>query len=401
MKSKEIYYDYVYSRLVANFPKKPWVNALYDLSRTKTPTIDQLVDYIIPYGISLWESKKESEYDEYQNSIISHSMFYCGKILEFLDSLETSYQERLKSRFSAGCKKPSEMRAVTFEVFVFFALASHGYEIECKDNESKKETYDYLINKDNNAIQIECKSFAYDKGLHITSGDSQKLIETILGLGDKLRINEKPMREISLLTLEITKPLPSLPKEKRIFIDGILNEIQRRSYKSTSGFAFHLDRYSEIQNISETDAFLDFLHLDQHGVSLGLTVSAPDGDQSRHGLQITTHSSNGFWREFEKVCKHASKHQLKKNRPASILVHVYNIEILEIMLKDPRFRQKLNNIFEQDHIISVTIISNIHPNIQEEYPFFYISPIIKEFINEKSSFHPRVQRVFPMTNQAV
>lgn len=389
MKTKEDYYNFIYTKLISTFPQKPWTTALNNIKKANKPTVKQLVDYFIPYGIELWENKGNAEYDDYLNSTISDSFYYCGKILELFELIKPNHQERFKSRFNAAFRQPHDMRALIFETFVFFTLAYYGYNIECKDDDSTGETYDYLIKKDTSKVQIECKSFAYDKGLYITGDEAQKIIDYILEMRDDFNINENPTGEISLLTVEIT----SSPKNLGELTKSISSKIREKNYTSTEDFILHLERHTNVKDISDTDAALDFLHLNQHGVNLGLCVSPPNNDQSRYGLIITTHATNGFLREFEKVCKDAAKKQLKKNHPASIIVHIYNIELLKDLLDDSRFHQKINNIFMQDHIISLIIISNIQTHTQIEYPFFYISPFIKEFVNNNSKFIQQASKI--------
>jgi len=392
MTSKEDYYAYIYNRLIVIFPDAPWRRVIGNLNRNKKSTVKQFSDYLIPYGIELWESREGKEYDSYLTAVIADAMFYCGKILELFDFIEEKHLDRLKSRFFAAFRQPNDMRSLTFEVFVFFALRDYGYVVESKDDDGAGETYDYLIGKNSKFIQVECKSFAYDKGLAINGDEAQSLIEKILENG--LEINSSPTGEIGLMTLEIIAPIPSTPRERNKFICELLREINEKSYRSTDKFKFHFQQHKNVKNIDEVDACLGVLNLNKHGVDLGLTVTSPDGDKSRHGLQITTRAKDGFWREFEKICKDAAKRQLRKNKPASIVVHVSNIQTVDNFSKDERFAQKLKNIFFQDHIVSIVIISNISVDTQEEYPFFYVTPIIYECVNEKSKYYPEIGKVF-------
>ncbi len=93
---------YVYSRLVNTFPDTPWKKSINTLKKNQKSTVKQFTDYLISYGIELWESKGEQEYDSYLTATIADSMFYCGKILELFDLAEEKYHARLKSRFSAA-----------------------------------------------------------------------------------------------------------------------------------------------------------------------------------------------------------------------------------------------------------------------------------------------------------
>jgi hypothetical protein len=244
------------------------------------------------------------------------------------------------------------------------------------------QTYDYLITRESTEIQVECKSFAYDKGLLSTGEDAQDLAEMILIR--ELDFLESPIGEIGVLTIEMFE---SIPKSKKA-IDQLANEIYSSlhgSHQPNNRFQLHIEHFNEIKNINEVDAALD-LAVQKNGVELAFVVSIPDEEKSRICVRITTRANNSFLREFENVCKEAAKRQLGEDKASSIAIHISNIETLSEFLDDSRFATKKNNIFNQNHIVSLIIVSNISVYQENTYPFFYVSPKIIEFGNDRSKF---------------
>ncbi|MNP51400.1 hypothetical protein D3C76_1457150 [compost metagenome] len=109
-------------------------------------------------------------------------------------------------------------------------------------------------------------------------------------------------------------------------------------------------------------------------------------DESRTCLRITTVGTNAFWREFEKVCKDAAKSQLTKDQAGALVVHASNIESMSAMLRDKRLDAKIKNIFNQSHIVELIFVSNTGVYEQDKYPYVYLAPFVKSYINERSDF---------------
>ncbi|NRB39741.1 MAG: hypothetical protein HRU20_14960 [Pseudomonadales bacterium] len=380
----EEYYGFVYSKLLDLYPNKPWSTIMSKMtSKKKNPiSIEKLGERIMAYGLDLWEKGDFSKYDEYQKSAIAESMFYSGKFLEFYNSILDEDKASLKSRFGAAFKESQDMRALVFELFTYNYLSSKGYLVESKDSKNTSETYDYLITKDHE-VQVECKSFSNDKGLYINNSEAQELNRLILERG--LNIEQPPESSITFLTLEMLSIFPKSNKGKQALLDEIYDSLDN-GLLSSEKFKLHLEVFYNLDNIEAEEVWRE-LPSKVYGIELAYTISTAKGKKSRTALRITSTAKEAFWREFENKCKDAAKRQLSSDKAGSIFVHISNLDTYKELKSSDRFKNKLKNIFNQHHILSLVLVSNISVYEQVDYPFFYVSPLIKEFKNDECKFY--------------
>ncbi len=385
MKSKRNY-QYIYTELTKVFQKKPWLKAYKDLTGGgQQVTLKKLADYIITYGLYLWESHEQRKLDEYEWSIVADAMFCCNLFLSIYHSFDNDEKNQFFSRFKAAFSQPNDMRAINFELFICFYLINKKYTVQSKDDEKTGETFDYLVkNSLGQEIQVECKSFSYDKGLYLTAEEAQTLYGLILDREHNLNCNYD--NKIAVYTFEMCQVFPKSTTSINQLIDNIISALKYPENDTNNKFKIHIEEFHEVQDINEADAHLKLQHQD-HGIELGRIVSMPDGNKGRFCLRITTHIKDSFLRDFESICKRAAKTQLLKDKPASIAVHVSNFEILKYLHSDNRFSNKLNNIFEQKHLISLVFFSNTQGDIALDGSYFYAEPIVKEFKNPNSKFN--------------
>ncbi|MBG6246742.1 hypothetical protein CS369_22200 [Candidatus Symbiopectobacterium sp. 'North America'] len=165
--NREDMYDTTYKRLLQYFPEKPWQEAILKLG--SNPPIHRLGENLISYGLYLCESKRFDEYDEYDRNAVADAILYSEKLMDFYDELHENKKNPFKSRWKAVFYVANDMRALTFEIFVYYSLQSYDWSVESKDDSTSGETYDYLASRKDNVVQVECKSFAYNKGLLINA----------------------------------------------------------------------------------------------------------------------------------------------------------------------------------------------------------------------------------------
>ncbi|MGK3371363.1 hypothetical protein [Citrobacter youngae] len=387
MNSKKEMYELNYQYLVNKFPKRPWLKAINKLG--VNAKINKLYDYYISYGLWLYDCKGLEQLDEYESYAVSEALFYSSKLIEFYESLDTTKKNAFYKRWEAAFSGPNDMRAITFELFVFYTLINYGWNVICKDDQFSGDTYDYLISKQNTSIQVECKSFAYDKGLIISADDAQKLLTMI---NNSLKIkHQSPTNELIVVTVDILKKIPDNSTELSNLISNICSAIEKNDGSQNPEFKVRTKTFSDVININE-----DINELPSpptQGINLGCLLSEANGNSSRVCLELETRASNPFWREFEKVCRDAAKRQLKKNKPSILAIHFSNVESLDLITKDPRFISKKDQIFDQQHLIKMVLISNTHVYEDTDFPYTYLQPILKEFSNIKT-IYPNIENLF-------
>lgn len=378
--NREKMYVAGYGKLLEFFPQRPWSEAFSKLG--SSPEIHKLGENYISYGLYLWENKAFEELDIFERDAVAEAIYYNEKIRDFYEQLQNDKKAAFKARWSAAFRAVNDMRALIFEVFVYFSLKFYDWNVACKDDELSGEYYDYLATRGNDIIQMECKSFAYDKGLCITADEANKVTKMVLP--DWRGLNQNPKNELCITTVNIYEKLPSNPAALKKICTEICELINLETDFHGEKFSVNLQRHLNVSDIQGD--ICSILPVESDEIELSCTVTLPDGDNSRACLRITTIASNSFWREFEKVCKDAAKKQLKKERPATLLIHASNIDSARQMLKDRRFAEKMENIFNQRHLIGMVLMSNHSVNEQDEFPYLYVAPFIKEFPNANSVF---------------
>lgn len=369
-----------YKRLLQYFPEKPWQEAISKLG--SNPPIHRLGENFISYGLYLCDAKKFDEYDDYDRNAVADAILYSGRLMDFYEELNDNKKNTFKARWEAAFYVANDMRALTFEMFVHDTLQISGWSVESKDDSTSGETYDYLASRKDELVQVECKSFAYDKGLLINASEASSLASEIL---NKCSVkNRIPNNELCIVTVNICQKLPKNPGAISKVSAEICEYIDSEQDFIGEKFSVNFQRYNDVFDIQGNISSV--LPVTSEGIELQCIVSMPDGNKSRVCLRITTIANNAFWREFEKVCKDAAKNQLKKEKPAILAIHASNIESMTSMLKDKRFPAKKDNIFKHPHIIGIVFISNTGVYEQNEYPYLFVMPHIKEFFNDKSIF---------------
>lgn len=378
--NREDMYHATYNRLLQYFPKKPWQEAISKLG--SNPPVHRLGENFISYGLYLCDTKKFDEFDEYDRNAVADAIFYSGILMDFYDELNENKKNTFKARWKAAFYVANDMRALTFEIFVYNTLRISDWSVESKDDFTSGETYDYLASRKDNLVQVECKSFAYDKGLFINASEASNLASEIL---NKCSIkNKTPNKELCIVTVNVCQKLPKNPGALSKISAEICEHIDSEQDFIGEQFSVNFQRHNDIVDIPGDISSV--LPVTSEGIELQCILSMPDGDKSRVCLRITTIANNAFWREFEKICKDAAKNQLKKENPALLAIHASNIESMTSMLKDKRFSAKKDNIFKHPHLIGIVLICNTGAYEQDEYPYLFVMPRIKEFLNDKSIF---------------
>lgn len=379
-------YNYIYENLEKVLPSKPWLKAYTNIvSGGKTPSLPKLASNMLVYGLYLFENKGTSLKDPYEQSVLAESMSACNAFLGIYQSLEKSNQGKYLKRFESSFFQPNDLRAINFELFMYFYLSSQGHSVEIKDDDKNGDTYDYLAKtKDNAYIQIECKSFAYDKGLYVSGEEASDLYSLILNQPHGLDIQTD--NQIDVYTIELEQAIPKNKKTRDLMITDIISCLNNPQATVDSKINIYHEVHENVDNISEVDSHLD-LTIGKHGVEIARIASTPNGSKGRFCLIITTHAKKSLLREFENICKRSAKEQLPNSKPSSITVEVSNPEVFNYLKNSPEFENKINNIFKQKHLVSLLIFTNTQGSIASDGTHFYSSPVVKEFINNGSSFY--------------
>ncbi|MCJ8301696.1 hypothetical protein [Shewanella sp.] len=378
-------YQYIYQNLVKVLHNKPWVKAHSNLiNGGKEASLPKLMSNMLVYGLHLYETKAHFLKDHYEKGVVAESMSTCNAFLAIYHSLKIDNQRKFLRRFQAAFFQPSDMRAIYFELFMCFYLVNQGHMVEVKDDDTNGDTYDYLVKtKADEYIQVECKSFSYDKGLYVSGEDASGLYSAILSQSHGLECNVD--NQVNVYTIELKQTIPKNKKTRDQLVAQIISHFNNPHALADSKIKIHHEVYDDVANIDEIDSHLD-LPIQKNGVEVGRIASSPNGCKGRFCLIITTHAKAALLREFEKICKRTAKEQLPNTKPSCITLEISNPEVFNVLKDCPRFENKIKNIFKQQHLTSIFLFTNIQGNIASDGSHFYSSPVVKEFKNTNSNF---------------
>ncbi|MGO2130902.1 MAG: hypothetical protein ACTH4U_19420 [Pseudoalteromonas prydzensis] len=378
-------YQFIYENLVKALPGKPWVKAHSNLiNGGKAPSLPKLMSNMLVYGLHLYETKTHFLKDNYEKGIVAESMSTCNAFLAVYHSLEIDNKSKLLKRFQSAFFQPNDMRAINYELFMCFYLISQGHEVEIKDDDISGDTYDYLVKtKADEYIQVECKSFAYDKGLYVSGEDASELYSAILSQSHGLEGNID--NQINVYTIELEQAIPKNKKTRDQLVTEIISRLKNPHALADSKIKIHHEVYDDVVDVGDVDSHLD-LPIQKNGVEVARVASPPNGCKGRFCLIITTHVKAAIQREFEKICKRSAKEQLPNTKPSCISVEISNYEVFNFLKDSPGFENKIKNIFKQQHLTSILLFNNIQGNIASDSSHFYASPVVKEFKNTGSNF---------------
>ncbi|AIW14100.1 hypothetical protein VITU102760_25640 [Vibrio tubiashii] len=383
--SKQKNYKHIYENMLKVLPDKPWVKSYSNIiSGGKSPSLPTLMNNSLVYGLHLYETRGDLLKDNYEHGIVAEAMSTCNAFLYIYSSLGKDNKNQILKRFQSAFFQPNDMRAINYELFMCFYLTNQGHEIEIKDNDISGDTYDFLIKtNDNEHIQLECKSFSYDKGLYVSGEDASDIYKAILSQDHGLVCNID--NQVTVYSIEIEQGVPKNKTTKEEFVTEIIKLLHSPSEESDCKIKVHRQIYDDVANISDVDSHLD-LPIKNHGVEVGRIASSPNGNSGRFCLIITTHVKGSLQREFENVCKRAAKEQLPSTRASCISVEISNSQVFSFFEGNRSIENKIRNIFKQRHLTSILLFNNTQGEIASDGTHFYMSPLVKEFKNSNSKF---------------
>lgn len=380
--NKTGYLRYVYQKLLAIFPEKPWNQAIASVNKLSPAPVFKTAEHYISYGLFLWgEATYFRNKDTYEVLAMHEALYCCHRALKFCEQQDKTEQEKFIARFKGAFKNVEDMRALMFEVFMFDFLSSRGSSVISKDNDNTNDTYDYLLKKGDNQLQLECKSLAYDKGLTMTPAKAQELA---LGLiGSKLQVTDEPHGTISILSVNIqsqkfldNNSIAEMVKEISLSIQ--VGEYSKDEYEIT------LDNHCDVEDIEDIDSWVNFYNSTK-SIALATIASIPQGKNNRLVVEVSVGFKNSFWRLLEDRFRKASN-QLNSCMPSIVALHFSNLDSINLVLENERFDNKIVQLFRKKHINGVLVLSNLSVYEQEQYPYFYFMPKIK-LINNPDSIY--------------
>lgn len=361
--------DFLYDKIVKMYPRKPWKDSVKKLHEEygEIIPIDILYENRIAYSLSLWDNYNKVQISDDYRKIVIDTFGYFLLYDNLYKDLDKRKQERLKKRFKHGFNNVSDLRALIFECYIYQLSKKLRYSVECKDDKSSGETYDFLIRKnDNTEVQVECKSFSYDKCLSISSNQAIIILEEVKDYISRNNYDLHREKKIELV-IELGVIDFSNGKLKNEIITDIFTCIKE-------GKSIKNENYSIYNGENINDLTFD------NKIELGLCVIS-----NEFSLKIITNAKSILIERFEEICIKAIG-QMKDDKPGVVAIHFSNSEMLQSLINNDIFKEKLNNLFVHRSILSIALFPEFIVNETNRFPFLSTACNFREYINENSKY---------------
>lgn len=320
-----------YDRLVKLFPERPWLKRV-DLLRhqiTGNPLQADVIrrDNCISYGLASWEQYRFDVPNDVEWEDVLTAMAFVAQVLELCDiaNTDSNCMRAFSGRVHGAFREPAEMRAMQFELHVAVALHRRGCKITWTDESSGTETYDMLVQPVGMPeFELECKSFAIDKGQVNPHSAVTSLLDKLLPRIEQ-GLPVKP-KMLTVLDVELFDKIP--------VNHTVLDSTAQRIAEAIWSGATVVDGVCELSL-----QFLDLrncppnVEIDQ-GLAMAIVEKVLGSDASCQVarrfssdswgiLRIRNSRESRFFQAVEKVAKDAVRRQLTGTRPGCLAMQLH------------------------------------------------------------------------------
>lgn len=359
----------IYNRLVTLFPSKPWLRAIDDVRKLSKQFAgrggQEEIDNSVAFGLTLWDRHKYAISAGYEWNTMFQAMLFVQRVVELCEAVDRGKPgpRDLKKRFEGAFKTASDMRALQYELYIANVLISRGCSVDWPEESKGDETFDLLFYPPGGLppIELECKSFAGDKGFNVRLADGHRLIGALLKIISLERLLTARDGFASILTIKLTVPVPRDDKSFRAFVLHLAAEIETQGSKVDSvGFSVVEEFCPLVGDPTDEDACFN----------AALTLPGPmaafvacHGPEHRlKGIRIVSAGDVRIWREVEKVAKRAFDKQLTGKRPGALALQFINdtIEPFKTVFEPKnKYRLLSEKLFSNKHALMLIVTSSI------------------------------------------
>lgn len=320
----------IYERLVRLFPERPWLRRVQLLQHQINESPMQGVilrrDNCIAYALSNWERLGLANSDPSLLDESLEAISFAAQVVELCESaaLPEEGSRIFAGRVDGAFRNPPDMRALLFELHIAVHLHRQGCKIVWTDESRGHDTYDMLVKpNDRPAFELECKSFAIDKG-HPVPHDLAAAFFSKLMPNLRQILTIRPQTLI-VITLSLENGIPSSTAEQKGLAIQVCDAISN-SACSVNGFCTLQVHQIELSGVLGEVALTPQLAAsiaDHHfGEAALFQVVTPLADECWVSVRLRSSTvSQIFSRLFKSVkqtAKRAIRNQLTGSRPGCL-----------------------------------------------------------------------------------
>lgn len=363
-----------YDRLVKLFPDRPWLRRV-ELLRHQVKDNPLLGSHLrrensIAYGLAGWEEFKLALPNEEAWAETLSAIAFAAQVVELCEGAQAGGkgERNLPRRVHGALRNPSDMRALLFELHLAVALHRRGCKITWTDESRGKETFDMLVEAQGMpAFELECKSFAMDKGEAIPHGAALALLDKVLPLIHSWW----PLLSQSLIavTIDMQSEIPTdaaLLKQRAQEVADVIG-MGGGVVKGLCEVSVTLVDLGNPSTAAVVDKNTALAIADAHaGGGASYHVFRKLQDESWGVLRVRGPRENRLIRDVETVAKNAlKKKQLTGTRPACLALQfegVFGNDLLSLSIAQPgntlaRLATKLLSDPRFPHLACVSFMS--------------------------------------------
>lgn len=224
------------------------------------------------------------------------------------------------------------MRALRFEIYIAEVMALRNCQVFWPDETKGKETYDLLVRHLAGLpeFELECKSFAGDKGSAVKLADGHRLIAAcISNTANICDLFPSRLNQATILTIDLSSAIPKKTEELNSLVLKIIAKIKSNDTGQNGEiFSVRYDFCPIVGNLDDPDScFSAAAKLPGAMLAFNVTGSRKTGWK---GIRVVWSGDFNLWKEVEKVAKQAANKQLTGNRPGVLAMQFINDSVESI-----------------------------------------------------------------------
>jgi hypothetical protein len=356
----------MYERISRIFPDKPWLKVVRkyeEAQRGFSLRTGQLeVENWFAFGLTRWD-RQECMVDSGANWIgIVEAILLANRIAAWCEKLRGGLPgpHGLEKRFQGALKNPADMRALHFELYVAEILLKKQCQIHWPESASDDGTFDLLVTPSQGlpTFELECKSFAGDKGARATLYDGQRLLEVCMKSSDMFSYIPARPGEANILSINVSRAIPTDERKLVNLVGQIVDVLEDRSNGVFDGFEIVRSSITVPSGPANEDACFDAAS-SLPGATLAF-ISPKELAQGWRGLRIAWTGEFTLWDKAEDVAKDAIDRQLTKRRPGALALQFMNdsfASVIEANNPGNPFASLCEMLFEREKGLAMVVFS--------------------------------------------
>ncbi len=357
----------MYERISRIFPDKPWLKVVRkyeEAQRAFSLRTGQLeVENWFAFALTRWDRQEHIVDSGVDWATIVEAILLANRIAAWCEALRGGLPgpRGLERRFQGALKNPADLRALHFELHVAEILLTKQCKIHWQEGASDDGTFDLLVTppKGLPTFELECKSFAGDKGARATLYDGQRLLEVCMKSADMFSYIPARPGEANILSINVSGPIPTNERNLASLAGQIVGILESQPNAALEGVEIVRSSIPvPPQDSADQDTCFNAASSLPGGTLAFICPTAVE--QGLRGLRIAWTGEFTLWDKAEDVAKDAIDRQLSKRRPGALAFQFMNDARAAVEVANApgnRFARLSTKLFEREENLALMVFS--------------------------------------------